>query len=169
MQKKGASNLYTYGETFLSSFSKVIDECSLSSKDLFCELGAGRGRVSFWVHYFKKCPTLCIEQIPKYVATAKKLSKKLPMTWLEQDMFQANFSEATFIYLYGSSLQDDEIQSLLVLFSKLRSQTKILTVSYPLTDYDPINYRLLKKIPMRFAWGTTHAYLQEKVDAKIDS
>lgn len=169
MQAKGAQNIHTYGETFLSSFSKVIQDCSLSSQDKFYELGAGRGKVSFWVHYFKKCQVFCVEQVPTYVNIGKKLSKSLPITWVQQDLFQVDLSEATFIYLYGTSFQDEQIQKLLVSFSRLKEKTKILTVSYPLTDYDPAHYRLLKEIPMKFVWGTTHAYLQEKVEAKSDS
>jgi hypothetical protein len=47
--------------------------------------------------------------------------------------------------------------------SLLKGGTKIITISSWFGEMMPDSFRLEKKIPIRFEWGTTEAYLQTVV------
>ena len=75
-------------------------------------------------------------------------------------MLQADLPQATLIYLNGICLKDSEISLLVKRLKTFPKGTKILTISYPLTDYDENAFQIEKTFPTLFAWGETDAYLQ---------
>jgi len=85
------------------------------------------------------------------------------LTFLSEDFFEADLHEATVIYLYGTSMQDSEIKKLTAKFSDLRKGTKIITVSFPLSDYlDEKHFELMKCFPVEYPWGPADVYMQIK-------
>ncbi|MGD2169531.1 MAG: hypothetical protein PVI40_04755 [Chlamydiota bacterium] len=164
--KKKEEDVHQYGETPLLTFEKMIRISEVSSQDIFYEFGAGRGRLCFWMHAFKHCKTVGVEQIPFFCIVADFLTnifRLKNLRFIKGNMTHIDVSDATFIYLCGTCLSDDEVYNILKTLKKVASKTKILSVSYPLTEYDAASYRILKEIPVQFAWGSTVAYLQEKV------
>src|SRR5262249_6885869 len=135
LQKQGAAEIHAYGETPLTTMRKIAHECDIGPQDVVIEMGAGRGRTSFFLSEYIGCHVHAIEQIPEFVERAQKIANKLECKKVQfscQDMAQADFKGATLVYLYGSCLSDEAIEALTHLFSP---QTKIITVSYPLSDY----------------------------------
>ena len=67
------------------------------------------------------------------------------------------------IYLYGTCFSEAAIDQLIVLFSQLPVGTKIITVSYALTEYQPESpFQVVKQFEERFTWGIADVYLQVK-------
>lgn len=166
LMRKGESDIHVYGETPLTSLDLIAEECRISSQDIVFELGCGRGRACFWLSCFKKCRVVGIEHIPDFVKRAQRIKEKLDVKNVEfrlENMFEGNFSEATVIYLYGTCLDTSSILKLIRRMSKLPSGTKIITVSYPLSDYtsEPL-FEVMKRFPVRFSWGMADVYLQYK-------
>lgn len=159
-------NIYAYGETPLSSLDEIVRECGISAKDTVYELGCGRGRTCFWLNAFIGCKTVGIEYIPEFVQKAQNIKNKFHLKNIEfhcEDMGDADFSDATVIYLYGTCLEDDFIRKLERKFAKLPAGTKIITVSYSLPEYAPEGrYEIMKRFPVRFAWGEGDVYLNVK-------
>ena len=83
LEKRGEEDLYTYGETPLYEIEKIVRLCEISDRDVFFELGSGRGRACFWLERFVGCRVVGIEYVPFFVETAEKIRKKFDLRSLE--------------------------------------------------------------------------------------
>lgn len=164
LKEKGAHNVYAYGETPYTTLDEIVRECQITKSDTVFELGCGRGRTCFWLHSFVGCKVVGIEYIQEFVTRANEIKERFKVQDVEfrlQDMLMTDYTEATVIYLYGTSLEDDMIRKLITKFQKLAVGTKVITISYPLTDYtSQPDFEVMKRFSVRFPWGTTDAYLQ---------
>jgi len=163
LMKKKEKDVYVYGETPLTSLEKIVKECGISQQDTVFELGCGRGRSCFWLHSFVGCKVVGIEFVPDFVERAERIRKKLAvkeMKFLLQNMLEADFSGGTVFYLYGTCYDAEFIKALIKKFKKMPLGTKIITVSYPLTDFtkEPI-FEVMKRFPVTFTWGEGDVYL----------
>lgn len=154
-----------YGETPLTTLSKLVKACPLSSQDVAYEFGSGRGRCAFWLALYKGIKTVGIENNPVFVERAQQLASFFHVDNVQfrlEDLTKANIQEATWIYLYGTALPDSVIHELIRRFQKLKVGTKIITISYSVNDYvKHSNIKLQKELDVDFAWGTTQAYIHE--------
>ncbi len=160
------SNLY--GETPLPTLDKIARECQILSKDCVYELGCGTGRTCLWLRHFVRCRAVGIDHVPTYIDRANRIKHLLRLdhvNFICGDIFQESLREATIIYLYGTAMEDDWINKLLEHFKTLKAGTRIITTSYPLTDYSS-DYKVLKSFKGWFPWGSTTIYLQEKLSSQ---
>jgi len=159
-QKK--KDIYTYGETPLSVMAKIVQECQLTSEDRVIEMGAGRGRGALFLAEYVGCQVEAFEIIPDFVENFKESVPSPKIKMKLEDMFSAPFSRATAIYLYGTMLEEEQIQALARNFPK---SCKIITVSYPLSDYND-EYETKKSFSGIFPWGETQIYWNERMIPK---
>jgi SAM-dependent methyltransferase len=163
LTQKGEEDVYAYGETPLTTMDLIAQECCIKKEDVFYELGCGRGRVCFWMHSFVGCQIVGIEFVPEFVKYANKIKDKLNLDHIEfrlEDMLKADYSEATVCYLYGTCLSDESIESLIQKFVSLPAGTKIITVSYPLSDYvGGESFEVMKRFSAPFTWGKGDVFL----------
>ena len=160
-QKQGVS-LDAYGETPFSVLARLAKECHFTPQDRVLELGCGRGKgVFFWSH-IANCSVVGIDWVPLFIHRAHRIAEqfkpRLPVEFYCQDMLGMDFSEFSVIYLYGTCLEDGVIQHLISRFENLDESVKIVTVSYPLSDYSP-HFYTVKNCEASFPWGTTEIYL----------
>lgn len=164
LMKRGENEVYAYGETPLTTLETISQECKIGPKDTVFELGCGRGRTCFWLNSFTKCKVVGIEYIPEFVDRAKRIKNKLEIDGVEfrqEDFCKADYSKATICYLYGTCLDEQSILTLIKKFSTLPIGTKIITVSYPLSDYTTdTRFEVMKRFIGKFTWGETDIYLQ---------
>lgn len=164
LMNKGAKEVHAYGETPLTSLETIAKECRISKEDTVYEVGAGRGRTCFWLNGVLGCRVVGIEYIPEFVGRANIIKKRLGLSGVEfrlEDMLKSDYTGATAIYLYGTCLDDTTIEKLCGIFSKLKPGTKIITVSYPLTDYGhKADFEVMKRFTVPFTWGEGDVYLQ---------
>lgn len=163
---KGAEDPYLYGETPLTSLSLVAKKCQLNARDVVYDLGCGRGRSCFWLAAFVNCRAIGIEQVPAFVEKANAVKVKYGVAnakFIEGDFLDFNYKDATAIYLYGTCLEDPFIKLLIKKFARLPPGTKIITVSYPLTDYLDYGqvdlFDLVDTFQASFTWGVADIYL----------
>ncbi len=163
---KGESNIYMYGETPLTTMERIAHECQLSVQDRVFELGCGRGRTCFWLNQFIGCAVVGIDFVPVFIEKALKFKRRFKIQRVFfrcEDLFQADLTGATVIYLYGTCFSAASIDLLIEQLSHLPEGTKIITVSYALTEYQPeAPFHILKQFSASFTWGTTDVYLQIK-------
>ncbi|MBA3957069.1 MAG: class I SAM-dependent methyltransferase [Parachlamydiaceae bacterium] len=163
LQKRGAKDIYAYGETPLSTCEEIAKKCQLSATDTLFELGCGRGRSSFWLNAFVKCNVVGIDYVPEFIARANDIKARFTVsgvTFRQEDFLATSLDGATAIYLYGTNLSDEDIVALVKRFEKLPAGTKIITISFPLTDYTSVPFlKVMKRFPVKFPWGETDAYL----------
>lgn len=164
LEKKLSEKIHDYGETPLIQMEKIVKNFEIQSSDKILEMGAGRGKVSFWLHFFLKCRITAIEQIPFFVKTANFLIKLFKMRncyFLCNDFFSCEFGDFDVIYLYGTTLENKQIAALISKFKHLSSKVRIITVSYSLNEYDE-SFICLKNLEVIFPWGRTTVYLNKK-------
>jgi hypothetical protein len=164
LQTMGEKDVYTYGETPLTTMESIAKTCGITAEDTVFELGAGRGRTCFWLRTVLGCSVVGIEWLGPFVTKAKHVVQKMELDRLEfrQDDFIASSLEgATVVYLYGTNLTTEQIQALCKNFESLPEGTRIITVSYSLTDYAN-GYEVLHRFSAPFTWGEADVYLQVK-------
>jgi hypothetical protein len=147
LQKRGEENIYAYGETPLTTYQRIAEQCQLGPNDIWVEMGAGRGKGCFWLARFVRCQVIGIEWIPSFVYVARAIralfrvkNVRFELTSLEK----ADLRSATHIYLYGHWP-----------VRELPKGVKVITISEPLPEA-----RLLKTFWVRYPWGRTAAFLQ---------
>jgi len=163
LKDRNQKQIHTYGETPLMTYEKIAKEANLKSIDTFLDLGSGRGRGAFFLNCFFNCAVIGIERIPQFVKLSRYLAHKYhqeKISFICADMLKRELPKATIIYLYGSALLDHDIISLVKKLKHYPRETKIISVSYPLTDYDENAFSIEKYFPVRFPWGETQAYIQ---------
>lgn len=160
------SDEYTYGETPLTTFEQISKEARITPQDTVYELGSGRGRLCFWLRSFVGCKVVGVEIVPDFVIRAKRIQRKLGIEGIEfraEDFLKTDLKNASVIYLYGTCLEDNTIKQLIKHFKDLPQGTRIITVSYSLSDYtnEPL-FETMKRFPARFTWGKGDVYIQVK-------
>jgi SAM-dependent methyltransferase len=166
LRERGEKEIYAYGETPLTSLEKIAKASEISSQDTVFELGCGRGRTCFWLDNFVNCRVVGIDYVPEFIDIANAVKTKFGRDRVEfrlQDMLKADLTGATVVYLYGTCLEDESIKKLIDKFKRLPAGTKIITISYPLSDYtqEPL-FEVMKRFPVNFNWGETDLFLQIK-------
>lgn len=164
LKNLGAENIYGFGETPLTTFHLIAKECRILSHDVVYELGCGSARTCFWLKIFVNCKVIGVDYLPTFIHKAKWINKcsSLNIDFIQEDMLQIDVRKATVIYLYGTCLEDAIIEKLILNFNNLCGGTKIITVSYPLTDYSS-SFVVTKNFTARFPWGRADIFLNEKV------
>ncbi len=159
LKQKGEKQIDAYGETPLPVFHQIACECSLQKDDVVIEMGCGRGRGAIFLSHLIGCRVIGIDWVPLFIEKANSIvDNQLPASFRCEAMQEADLSEATVIYLYGTCLEDREIDLLARRFESLPSSVKIVTVSYPLSDYSP-HFKTLKQFIASFPWGEAEIYV----------
>jgi SAM-dependent methyltransferase len=163
LAEKGEQDLHQYGETPLTTLDAIMKKAGVTSADTIYELGSGRGRTSFWLSQYLGCNTIGIEQIPAFVERANRLVQRCGLknvSFKQENFCDSTFENATVVYLYGTCLEDEAIHRLTARLAQLPSGTKIITVSYPLNDYDTTNsFELMNCFQQPFTWGNADVFL----------
>jgi hypothetical protein len=155
LQKRGERKPHQYGETPLEAIEKLIKlSGGILNFQHFADLGAGRGRLAYFVEDRFKCKVFAYEQVELFVKKGKKLFPKV--TFILGDFLEKDLSKLDLIYLYGTMMTEKQI---LKFVNKIKGSTKIITISYSLNHYDS-RFKTLAKTEVSFPWGKTFGYVQ---------
>ncbi len=146
LEKRGAENVYAYGETPFSTYQRIVAECGIGRDDVWVELGAGRGKGCFWLRHFVGCRVVGVEWVPLFVGVAKAIRRLFRMDGMQfekGDLGEVDLTGATVVYLYGVERE-------------VPAGVKVITVSEPLEGYE-----VIKSFWVRYPWGRTRAFLQK--------
>ncbi len=164
LKSQGEKNVYGFGETPLTTLDLIARECAIVSKDTVFELGCGSARSCFWLNIFVKCRVIGIDFVPTFIQKGDQIKKWANISHLQliqENFLKTDLSQATVIYLYGTCLEEEMIFELAKLFENLKPRTKVITVSYPLTEYSDA-FDVKKHFEGRFPWGKADIFLNEK-------
>ena len=156
LQRKGERSPHQYGETPASTLYRLIEAAGgINKYQYFVDLGAGRGRVCAFVQKVFGCKVFGFEQIKAFVSKGKKLFPNVH--FIHGNFLEADLKKFDFIYLYGTMMKEKEI---VAFTQKVGQRTRVITISYPLTDYDS-RFKVLKEVEVEFPWGKTVGYIQK--------
>jgi hypothetical protein len=161
LANRGDVSVYQYGETPIASMDEIAKKCEISSHDRVIELGSALGRCSFFLAHCHKCRVVGVEQIAIFSKISNFLLWLLNcknLKFINEDMFEIDFSEFDVVYLYGTCLKDIEVEKLINKFKKLKKGTKVITTSYGLDQYDK-DLVVKKEFEVLFPWGKGSIFL----------
>lgn len=163
--KGGAS---TYGEITYQSAKKILDDLNIIPSDVFYDLGSGIGKLNIQV--FLTTPVkkvVGIELSPTRFKYAHDIQEKLKkegaiknsriLSFLKEDITQADLSDATIIYMCSTCFSDELMKKLLDKLSKLKKGLKVITLKkFPENKV----FNLIKSYTLPMTWSTnTTVYL----------
>jgi len=164
LTKTNADEVYAYGETPLSTLGDISAKCGITDQDVVFELGCGRGRSCFWFNQILGCKVVGIEVISDFVQIAEKIKNTFELKNIEfrnENMLESDFNGGTVFYLYGTSFDESLVTKLVKKLEKMPPGTKVISVSYPLSDYGGEGvFEVMRRFPARFTWGVGDVYLQ---------
>lgn len=165
LRKKGEKEINVYGEIPLTSLLKIAQECEIMLYDHVFELGCGRGRSAFFLRSLLQCRVTAVDFIPFFILRAQKIVETFNikhLTFVCDDILHVALEEATCIYLYGTCLSDKLITQLCGSFLSLPTNTKIITLSYPLKEYHK-EFKIIKQFTVTVPWGNIDVFLNQKL------
>jgi len=160
-KKKQEKEIDVYGEIPLTSLLLIAKECEIAPHDHVFELGCGRGRAAFFLRSVLLCSVTAVDFIPFFVLNAQKIAEMLNierLTFVCDDIQHVVLNQATCIYLYGTCLSDSVIKQLCISLTK---KVKIITLSYPLSDYHN-GFKTIKQFTVPVPWGKIEVFLNQK-------
>ena len=163
MKKRNESSIHTYGETPLSVFNEMFLLCNLKKEDSFLDLGAGRGRGVFFASTFFGCTSTGVDFVPDFYEKAQFIAKTLqnpPLFYLE-DMLSFDLSRANIIYFYALCMEETPFLSMISRLQSLKKDIRVITVSFPLSDYSN-KFSLLTSKEVSYPWGQTPLYVNSR-------
>jgi len=163
-QSCGCSDTHCFGETPLVTLQDICKKVRLKRDHVFLEAGSATGRNCLWISAFIQCKVIGVEYIPFFVKVSRWLSKKLVVKYrpvfIEGDMLMALPKEVDVVYLYGSHLNHDEINSFAKCCLQLQENVVVITVSYALSTYQPEYFEIVNIFPGLFVSGIYSIYVQ---------
>ncbi|MBS0626817.1 MAG: class I SAM-dependent methyltransferase, partial [Verrucomicrobia bacterium] len=126
----------------------------------FIDVGCGRGRNVFFVSTFFGCKATGIDIVPLFCEKARKVASLIPNPpqFVCEDMENFDLSKASLLYFYALCLDDDLLLKMIDNLSKLKPGTKVITVSFPLSDYSKAFSTLFSKEAF-YPWGKTELFI----------
>jgi precorrin-6B methylase 2 len=175
LQLKFEPDIYQYGETPLSTMEQIAQKLAINENDHIFELGSGTGRCAFWLACFRRCRVTGIEQIPQFIDCTQRILDhykplKQRINFIQGNFLTEDLSAATIIYLYGSKMNSQEIESLILNLRGISPETRIVTVSYSLNEIirESKNENILKEnftivtsFRAEFFWGKSTVFIQK--------
>jgi hypothetical protein len=159
LMKRQAKDIHVYGETPISTWAHIVRECGINPQDNVVDLGCGRGRGVFFLTTVIGCQAHGIDWIPEFINQAIDIKEKFSLSRANfscEDMCFSDLSAYSFVYLYGTCLDDLSLRHLTDIFFHLKKGTRLLTVSYPLESFSCIH-----TFSADYPWGKTNLYLHQ--------
>lgn len=156
-----------YGDTWPFSVPHFVRLLNLGKEDVFYDIGSGTSRISFWFQIISGCRVKAIEKVPFFIQKAQQIQQKLnnnKIEILQADLLDIDYSDATHIYFYASSFDDQIILSLIAKWKNLKVGTQIITTSFSLKEYGAFEYEIVNQYKVSYPWGTCTLFLNKKVE-----
>lgn len=136
---------------------------AITPLDRFVDLGAGRGRGVFFIHYRFGCKATGIEQVPAFVATANRVQEKKKVegvSFIEKELSEADLDVGNIFYLAWTCFSEDHVELLTQKLETLPAGIRVATVSFPIPSEQFIS---LDSFAAPFAWGNGDIFIQQKI------
>jgi hypothetical protein len=156
---------FLYGAPFVmlakDKVKKALRQCGLSEEDVFCDLGCGDGRtllIAAEEFKVKKAVGWEIASFPFFLAKMaigrSKARDRIEI--YSRDLFAADISKATFIYVYLASRMADRVADKIA--KEALDGTKVVCMAFPI---DTSKHRQLELVRREKADGMI-AYLYQR-------
>jgi len=160
MKERGSSFVHAYGETPLTVFHQMFEKGGLKEEDCFVDLGCGRGRGVLFASLTKNCNSMGVERIPVFCEKAQSTHTK-KTAFFCQEICDFDMQLGSFFYFYALCLEEEELEAAVSQLEKMKEGSKLITVSFPVTEYS-LQFELLSSWEATYPWGKTDLFLHLK-------
>lgn len=163
--ERGEKELYTYGETPLTTLERMARVAGIGPGDTVLEMGCGRGTCVFWLNTVVGCRAIGVDLVPDFIEKAQALKETFQLEEVEfrlENMLKTSLNGVTVVYFYGTSSSRPFIEAFIERVRSLPQGTRIITVSYPLNVYcgGEEVFKLTHQFSAPFTWGRAQVYVQ---------
>ncbi len=161
-----------YGEVPLIVVERAVKTANLQPHHMFWELGAGRGRIAYWVHHFIGSRVHAVDAIPIFVHRAQQIISKRKLKNIEYTntlIQNLQFSKCDVALLYGSAFSFGFINSLAQTIAKTaKPGFIIISVSFSMQQRLPEGtFERIAAFKGKFTWGSTMVYIERLVQPLV--
>jgi SAM-dependent methyltransferase len=152
----------TYGEITFNGLSTLIKKLQLTNKDVFYDLGCGVGKVCMQVVLTTPAQAIGIElshtraikaeQARQELIKSGILKDKNRLKFVEDNITNTNFKDATVIFLCSTCFSADLMKQLTEKMAKLKKGLRVLTLK-ELTYNE--NFKLIESFTIPMTWSET--------------
>lgn len=171
LMERGSGDLYSYGESYLTSFAQAMQAARVSADDHFVELGSARGRNGFWLQSFVGCHILGIEQVPFFVEQACSVVKQRKLqkiSFQQGDFLESDLSQATLVYVDATLMENEEIVRLLPRLEKMAPGSRVVGVNLSLVaeqgEGQGEKWSRIDRLELPFLWGVSEVAIFQRLD-----
>lgn len=167
LRAQSASNVYQYGETPLTTLEHIAKTFGIGKEKTLIDMGCGRGRGSFFLARFMQCNVIGIERIPLFIDYALQVLMRYPLPnlqFIRGNMLEYDAYQVDYLYMYQTMLAESAIKQFLETIKALNKPPQIITVSYPLSEYDSA-FIIKGHLYGEYLFGQTDVYLNQRRNA----
>lgn len=162
LKSQGEKNIHTFGSTPLHVYHSILKRWIKDHSGRFLELGCGTGRGLLFLSSFSSCQVEGIEWNLEFVKILQTVQKQLEIKNIHvtHDNYQKLRSfRYDWIYLYEFFFSEEDLKLVCNhIIQGATKNTKIISVSFPLSDYHP-DFEIIDSFLTWFAWGRTVVFL----------
>ncbi len=157
---------FRFGETPYMTGLKIIKMAKITESDVFYDLGAGRGKMTFLTALATGCRAVGLEFLASYTLIANRIIRQLHLEGQAElrhaDILKENLGEATVLYTAASSWSATTRERMLERVPELASGTRWISVGWELRHPQ---LELISAQRLLFSWGYDNAWLYVVKDA----
>lgn len=153
-----------YGESYWVSFISTMNKLSISSDDVFVDLGCGNGQLAIYVHLKYGIPSKGVDLTKTFIETAQTISKDFQFNeidFIEQNFLEFDFSQATVFYVTTTCFTNEFMEKLTLCFKDAPQGSRIVTITKPLWKMPWL--KLKEFYSGWFTWGLDEVRIYEKL------
>ncbi len=162
IQAKGGNS--TYGEITPGALTAILQRLAITKKDVLYDLGSGTGKVvmqSYLEFPFKKVVGIELSaqrynqaQRALYGLKSRGLvDKKRSISFIEGDIVETPYADATVVYLCSTCFSDDLMTKLAEKFSRLKKGARIVTLKQ-IPHPNKYKLELIDESRQAMSWST---------------
>ncbi|KTC73905.1 Histone methylation protein DOT1 [Legionella birminghamensis] len=167
---------YVYGEIEFQSLIALLSLCDPGPQTCFYDLGSGTGKAviasamvfpvkkSCGIELFESLHNCALQQQRKLEQTPAYNKQIASIHFENKDIFTADFSDATLVYINATAFFGERWERLSHLLESIAAQSLVLSTSKPLQS--PL-FTLLRTVKVQMNWGEVSVFIQQKQAASM--
>ena len=149
-----------FGETTLKTVREILRRVPLKADDTVFELGCGRGRAAFLIHFLTGARVVGVDLVGSFITTGRRLARwtgcESHVQFVYENFLQTDISSADAVYACALCLNKETRAQLAQKVRECRPGTPLITVGWdPRRDWlEPVD-----SFSAGFSWGSANVYL----------
>ena len=149
-----------FGETTLKTVREILKRVPLKADDTVFELGCGRGRAAFLLHFLTGASVVGVDLVSSFISTGRRLARWMNceghVQFVYENFLQTDLRSADAVYVCALCLNKEPRAQLAEKVRQCEPGTTLITVGWdPRRDWlEPVDW-----FSAGFSWGSANVYL----------